>query len=68
MIPERYKSYKIDAAGIGVCAAASLVFYWVTIQPLVQSRAIVAGQRSDLEAEQTKIARLTAAAGGVQEQ
>lgn len=68
IIPERYKSYKIDVAGIGVCAAASLVFYWMTVQPLVQSRAIVAGQRRDLEAEQTRIARLKTAAAGVREQ
>jgi len=68
ILPERYKSYEIDAAGIGVYVAASLVFYWMTIQPLVQSRAIVAGQRRDLEAEQTRIARLKTAAAGVHEQ
>lgn len=68
IIPERYRSYQIDAAGIGVCAVVSLVFYWVTIGPLVQGRAIVAGQRRDLEAERTRIARVQAAAAGVQEQ
>jgi Tfp pilus assembly protein PilO len=68
IIPERYRSYKIDAAGIAVCAVMALVFYWVTVQPLVQGRAAVAGQRRDLEAERTKIARVQAAAGGVQEQ
>jgi len=46
----------------------SLVFYWVTIEPLVQGRAIVAGQRRDLAAEQTRITRVQTATAGVHEQ
>lgn len=68
IIPERYRLYQIDAAGIGVCAVVSLVFYWVAIQPVIQSRATVAGQRRDLEAKLTKIARVQTATAGVQEQ
>jgi Tfp pilus assembly protein PilO len=68
IIPEQYRLYATDAAGIGVCAVVSLVFYWVGIAPVMQSRSTAAGQRRDLEAALTKIARVQTATAGVRQQ
>ena len=48
MIPERYSLLKIDAAAAGLCTVASLLFYWLTVQPCLQRQAIAAEQRREL--------------------
>ena len=67
VIPERYNVLKIDAVGLGLCAAASLVFYWATIQPVLQRQSLIGQQRRDLETRQGKVAGLRASAAKVQE-
>ncbi len=66
MIPERYRMLKIDAAGLGLCVAASLLFYWLTIQPFLQRQAATAEQRNELKARQDKTTELKAALADVQ--
>lgn len=58
MFPERYSVLKIDAAGVGLCMAASLLFYWLTIQPFLQRQAHAADQRRELKTRQGKVAEL----------
>jgi hypothetical protein len=67
VIPERYGLLKIDAIGIGLCAAASLAFYWVTVQPCLQRQSFAAEQRRELTSRQDKVVELNAAAARVQE-
>lgn len=67
VIPKRYSLLKIDAAGIGLCVAASLVFYWATIQPFLQRQSLAAEQRRELQTRQDKAVELKAAAARVQE-
>jgi len=61
MLPERYRLLKIDAAGVGLCMAASLLFYWLTIQPFLQRQALAAEQRHELKSRRDKVAKLKAA-------
>jgi len=65
MFPERYSRLKIDAAGVGLCAAASLLFYWLTIQPFLQGQSLAAEQRNELKARQGKTAEFKAAIADV---
>lgn len=58
MVPERYSLLKIDAAGVGLCTAASLLFYWLTIQPFFQGQCLAVEQRRELKARQDKVAEL----------
>jgi Tfp pilus assembly protein PilO len=67
VIPERFSLLKIDAAGIGLCMAASLVFYWVTIQPFLQRQSLACEQRRELKIRQDKVAEIKAATAKVQE-
>jgi Tfp pilus assembly protein PilO len=67
VIPERYSLLKIDAAGIGLCMAASLLFYWVTIQPCLQGRSLAVEQRRELKTRQGKMDELKASTAKVQE-
>lgn len=67
MIPERYSLLKVDAAGVGLCAASSLLFYWLTIQPFLQRQSVAAEQRGELKSRQDKVAELKAAIAEVHE-
>jgi len=67
MFPECYSLLKIDAAGVGLCMAASLLFYWLTIQPFLQGQALAAEQRRELKSRQDKVAELKAATAKVHE-
>jgi len=67
MIPERYSLLKIDAAGVGLCAAASLLFYGLTIQPFLQGQSLAAEQRRELKTCQDKAAELKTATAKVHE-
>jgi hypothetical protein len=67
VLPERYSLLKIDAAGIGLCVAASLVFYWATVEPLLQRQSLAAEQWRDLKNRQDKVAELKTAAAKVHE-
>lgn len=58
MIPERYSLLKIDAAAAGLCTVASLLFYWLTVQPCLQRQALAAEQRRELKTRQDKVAEL----------
>jgi Tfp pilus assembly protein PilO len=68
VIPERLSLLKIDAAGIGLCVAASLAFYWMTIQPFLQRQSLAGEQRRELKTRQGKVAEIKAATAKVQEQ
>ena len=67
VFPERLSLLKIDAAALGLCAAASLVFYWATIQPLLQRQSLAAEQRHDLNERQERLAELKTAAARLHE-
>lgn len=67
MIPERYSFLKIDAAGVGLCAAASLLFYWLTIQPFLDGQSLATEQRRELKTRQDKVVELKAAIAKVHE-
>lgn len=67
VIPERYGLLKVDAAAVGLCVAASLAFYWVTVQPCMRQRSFAAEQRHELISRQDKVVELNAAAARVQE-
>jgi Tfp pilus assembly protein PilO len=60
-VTERYGLLKVDAAGIGCCAAASLVFYWLVVLPFFQRQAAVARQSHEVQVQQEKAAELKAA-------
>lgn len=66
-IPERLNLLKIDAAGLGVCVAASLLFYWATVQPFLEGRTLIAGQRRELVDRRDKVTELKAGAARLQE-
>ena len=67
MILEGYSRLKIDAAGVGLCMAASLLFYWLTIQPFLQRQALAVEQRRELKTRQDKVAELKAATAKIHE-
>lgn len=67
VIPERLALLKIDVAGLGLCAVASLVFYWVTIQPFLQRQSLNAEQGHELKRRLDKVVELNAATAKVQE-
>jgi Tfp pilus assembly protein PilO len=62
-ITERYGRLKVDAAGIGCCVAASLVFYWLIVQPFLQRQSTTARQCRELEVQQEQAAELKAVLG-----
>jgi len=66
-ISERFALLRIDAAGIGLCAAASLVFYWAVIQPFLQRQTLVAEQQRELKSRQDKVVEINAATTEVRE-
>ena len=67
VLSERLSLLKIDAAGLGLCVAASLVFYWATIQPLMERQSLAAEQRRELSDRQGKLTELKAGATRLRE-
>jgi len=67
VLPERLSLLKIDAAGLGLCVVASLVFYWTTIEPVLQRQSLAADQRRELNHRQEKLAELKAGATRLRE-
>jgi len=67
VIPERFSLLKIDAAGIGLCIAASLMFYWMTIEPFLQRQSLAGKQRRELNTQQGRVAEIKAATAKVQQ-
>jgi hypothetical protein len=67
VLPERLSLLKIDAAGFGLCVVASLVFYWATMQPLLQRQSLTADQRHELGHRQEKLAELKTATARLHE-
>lgn len=67
VLPERLSLLKIDAAGIGLCVAASLAFYWLTVQPFLERQSLAGEQRRELKTRQGKIADIKGATAKVQE-
>jgi Tfp pilus assembly protein PilO len=49
---------QIDAAGIMVCVATSLVAYFAALQPLVRQRALLANQRQELATQSGQSSKL----------
>ena len=68
VLPERLSLLKIDAAGLGLCVVASLVFYWMTIQPLRERQSLSVDQHRELSHRQEKLGELKAATARLQEQ
>jgi Tfp pilus assembly protein PilO len=63
---QRYSWLKVDAVGIGVCVAVSLVFYWASVQPLLERQRAAAAQRRELNVRQDEAAELKAAVSTMQ--
>ncbi len=66
-ILEHYSLLKIDAAGVGLCMAASLLFYGLVVQPLLRRQALDVEQQHELKTQQGKVAELKAATAKVHE-
>jgi Tfp pilus assembly protein PilO len=58
----------IDAAGVAVCIAISLVVYVIAIDPAVQKRALLAQQRRELATQYDKCAKLKTSMTGLESQ
>jgi Tfp pilus assembly protein PilO len=59
---------RIDAAGIGVCAVMSLLWYGITISPLLEQRSRTADLRHQIRDQQQKAEQLKVAVASVQQQ
>jgi hypothetical protein len=59
---------RIDAAGIGACAAISLLWYLITISPLLEQRSRTADLRHQIREQQEKAEQLRTAMASAQRQ
>ncbi len=57
----------IDAAALGLCALASLLWYVMTVQPLVEQRAATAKLRHEMQGQEKKAVELKDAVAKVRE-
>jgi Tfp pilus assembly protein PilO len=57
----------INAAALGLCALASVLWYVTTAQPLVEQRSATAQQRHEVQGQQEKAAQLKAGVAKVKE-
>jgi Tfp pilus assembly protein PilO len=64
----RYRGLcRIDVAGIGICAAAALLFSLTTVAPLVAQRAVTARRRGEMQTQAEKASQLKAVIAKVRE-
>jgi Tfp pilus assembly protein PilO len=59
---------RIDAAGVGVCALLSLLWYFITISPLLEQRSRTAGLRREIQDQQQTAEQLKTAMVSAQQQ
>lgn len=67
-ITRRHRWTRIDAVGIGVCVAITLLWYAATISPLIRQRSLTADLRGRIRDQQRTTERTKAATVAAQQQ
>ena len=68
ILARKYSLLRIDAAGMGVCVLASLIWYLTMGGPALDQRSATAGLRHEIRTQQGRASELRAAIAAVEEQ
>ena len=68
ILAKKYSLLRIDAAGIGVCVLASLIWYVTMGGPALDQRSATAGLRQEIRTQQERASELQSAIAVVEEQ
>lgn len=63
--PRKWTFARIDVVGAAVALAATTLFYWLAVSPILASQECCKAQRTQLEAQNRDIARLAAQTRGL---